>query len=60
MSKPFLNASDIADILGISASHAYKIINQLNEELSERGYFVVRGKVNRTYFEERFYLKPVA
>lgn len=58
MNKPFLSASDIADILEISTPNAYKIIAKLNKELDDMGYLFVTGKVNKTYFEERFYIKP--
>ena len=42
-------------ILGISKSAAYNIMRQLNDELKEKGYAVIRGKISRKYFEERFY-----
>jgi transcriptional antiterminator len=54
MKKSFLNAKDISNILGVSEPMSYKIISQLNSELAEMGYLVVRGKVNRSYFEKRF------
>jgi hypothetical protein len=42
-------------ILGISKSAAYKIMRQMNDELLKKGYVIIRGKVSRKYFEERFY-----
>ena len=51
--KLFLTAQEVADILGISKSAAYKIIAGLNKELKERGFYTVCGKVNRRFFEEK-------
>lgn len=55
MSKKYLSATDIADIMEVSKGHAYKIIRILNDELSANGFIVVAGKVPRKYFEERCY-----
>ena len=55
MDKTFLQAKDISKILGVSDPMSYKIISQLNKELTDMGYLVVRGKVNRSYFEKRFF-----
>ena len=53
--KVFLTADEVAEILGCSKAHAYKIIRKLNEELNSKGYIVVAGKVSRQYFKEKFY-----
>lgn len=55
MTKQFYGARDIMDLLGVSESKAYQIIRQLNDELSEKGFLTVRGKVPRAYLEERFF-----
>ena len=57
MDKKFYGAKDIAGILGISVPQAYKIIRELNNELTDMGYRVITGKVDRTYFEKRYYYK---
>lgn len=49
----FIAAKEIASIMGISLSKAYEIIRELNSELKEMGYLVVRGKVSRAYFQEK-------
>lgn len=49
----FIAAKEIASIMGISLSKAYEIIRELNSELKEKGYLVVRGKVSRAYFQEK-------
>ena len=55
MNEKFLKVDDVMQILGISKSAAYNIMRQLNNELKEKGYVVIRGKISRKYFEERFY-----
>ena len=35
--------------------HAYKIVRMLNDELSEMGCITMRGKTNRSYYEERLF-----
>jgi hypothetical protein len=55
MNEKFLKVEDVMQILGISKSSAYNIMRQMNDELKKKGYVVIRGKVSRKYFEERFY-----
>ena len=55
MNEKFLTVNDVMQILGISKSAAYNIMRQLNNELKEKGYVVIRGKISLKYFEERFY-----
>ena len=55
MAKQFLTAQDVAEITGSSLSFAYTVIRRLNCELQADGYFIVRGKISRKYFEEKFY-----
>ena len=51
-----LNANDISCKLGISRSSAYNVIRNLNQELQNEGYLVIRGKVPQRYFMKRYYL----
>ena len=53
--KLFLNAKDVAEIMDVSVSMAYKIIKKLNAELKEKGCITVSGKISRKYFEEKVY-----
>ncbi len=53
--KRFLNASDVADFMGISVPMAYKIIRRLNDELTAKGFITVAGRVSRCYFEQKVY-----
>lgn len=51
----FIKAEEIATELGVSKSYAYKLIRKLNEELKNRGFITIAGKVNRQFFEEKIY-----
>ena len=51
----FYRVEDIKQILGISESKAYKIIQQLNKELKEKGYITIAGRVPIKYFKEKYY-----
>lgn len=51
----FLRVAEVAEILGVSQSHAYKIMRQLNKELEAKGKIVTAGRVSRRYLEERMY-----
>ena len=55
MEKKFIRVDEVARVLEISESHAYKIMRKLNRELEAKGYITVAGRVNRQYFNERFY-----
>ena len=45
---------EVAQELGISKSHAYKVIHKLNAELRDKGYLTISGRVNRNFFMEKF------
>ena len=51
----FISAGEIAQELGISKPHAYKIIKGWNDELKKNGFLVIAGKVNRSYYREKIY-----
>lgn len=53
--KIYITASELADYLGISKGLAYKIIKELNQELSKKGYIVIAGKCPRRFVEEKYY-----
>jgi transcriptional antiterminator len=52
----FLKAVDVAQILQVSETTAYRIIKKMNVELQEQGKIIVAGKISRKYFEEKVYL----
>jgi hypothetical protein len=45
--------AEVAEILSISKSYAYKIVHRLNEELKAKGYLTIAGRINRNYFLEK-------
>ena len=49
-----LTAEDIAYLLSRSISVAYKVLNDLNADLERQGYYIVRGRVPKKYFCDRF------
>ncbi len=53
--KNFITSKELAQELGVSQSHAYKIMRELNNELKQKGFMTIAGKVSRLYFEEKFY-----
>ena len=54
--KRFLTATDVAELLDVSRSTAYRIIKRLNNELNKAGKLTVAGKVSAKYFYENTYL----
>lgn len=53
--KIFITAPEMSELLGVSIGHAYKMIREMNKELSESGYLVIAGKVPKGYFEKRWF-----
>lgn len=50
-----IGVKSVAERLRITEKHAYKIIRSLNNELEERGYCIVRGRVDEGYFAKRYF-----
>lgn len=51
----FVRAEEVANKLGISKPYAYKLLREMNEELKQKGFITIPGRVSRRYFEEKFY-----
>ena len=51
----FMRAAEVAEVLGVSETYAYKLIKKLNEELKAKGYLVIEGRLNREYFMGKIY-----
>ena len=49
----FMTVAEVAEILGIFKSHAYKIVHRLNQELKDKGFITIAGRINRRYFNEK-------
>ena len=54
--RKFLSASDVATILDVSRSTAYRIIRRLNRDLEKSGKITIPGKISSKYFYENVYL----
>lgn len=52
----YLGVEEVKEVLNINTGKAYSVIRELNAELTQKGYMVVRGKVPELYLQERFYL----
>ena len=50
-----MGVSEVQELLSISRSSAYRLIKTLNEELNEKGYITISGKVSTRYLMERIY-----
>ena len=49
----FMTVVEVAQTLGISKSHAYKIVHRLNQDLKDKGFITIAGRINRRYFNEK-------
>ena len=55
MQNRFMRVEEVAAELGVSVSYAYKVIRRLNDELKEKGFVTIAGRINRQYFNERVF-----
>lgn len=51
----YITASELAEVMGISNGHAYKLIREMNSELKKQGYLTIAGKLPRAYLEKCLY-----
>lgn len=51
--QKFMRVGEVAALLGVSTSRAYKIMRQLNKELEAKGKITTSGRVSRKYLLER-------
>ena len=57
--KVFIKVNEVAEELEISKPYAYKLIQKMNNELREKGFITISGRVSRQYYEEKLYGKNV-
>lgn len=55
MAKLFYTAQEIAEMLGVSKSKAYLMIQEWNQELAAMNFVTISGKVSKQYVDERIY-----
>ena len=48
----YLSAKEVAAAIPCSMALAYKLIREMNAKLAKQGKIVIRGKVNRKFFEK--------
>ena len=53
MNADTIRVKEAAARLGCSERKAYEILHKLNDELKEKGYITIAGRVPRSYFEKR-------
>ena len=53
--EAFIDAGEISQMLGIGMTKAYAIIKEYYAELEAKGYFTMRGRCPRKYFEQKIY-----
>lgn len=51
-------ADEVAATLGVAKETAYKIIKGLNDNLREKGYVTVSGRLPRRYWEKNSMVEP--
>lgn len=51
----FVRVDTVMNDLQISKPLAYKLMKEMNDELSARGYITISGRVPRAYYYERFF-----
>ncbi len=58
MDEQFLTVTEVAQLLHISRSYAYKVIRRLNQELRAQGMLIIAGRISRNYLLERTAAAP--
>ena len=53
--EAFIDAKEVSRSLGIGMTKAYAVIKVCNAELEAKGYFTMRGRCPRKYFEQKIY-----
>ena len=51
----YYSAAEVSQILGVSRGKSYKILRELNEELKQKGYIVIAGRIPKKFFNEHYY-----
>lgn len=55
MDKLFLDSKEVARLIDVSQQQAYKIIREMNKALGDKGFLILRGRINKQYFMEQIY-----
>lgn len=49
-----IGAAEVAELLGVKRSRAYKVIHDLNAKLQADGKVTICGRINRQYLIDNF------
>ena len=55
-----MSAEDIAEELNCSKSHAYKLIKLMNNELAQKGYITIAGRIPKAFWATKMFGYEVA
>ena len=55
MSNFFYTAQEVADLIGVSKSQAYIMMQDWNKELASKEFITIAGKVSKKYLQEKIY-----
>ena len=58
MDTLFMTADEVAKEMNVSKAYAYKVIQRMNAELAEMGYYTVSGKQKRATHKHHSSCKP--
>ena len=53
--EAFIDAKEVSQVLGVGMTKAYEVVKKYNAELDAMGYYTMRGKCPRKYFEQKIY-----
>lgn len=53
--EAFIDAKEVSQVLGVGMTKAYEVVKKYNAELDAQGYYTMRGKCPRKYFEQKIY-----
>ncbi len=51
----YYTAPEVAQLIGVSRGQAYQIVRTLNNELKEKGFITIAGKIPKKYLQEHYY-----
>lgn len=51
----YMRVQEVAEELGVSVPYAYKLIRGLNQELKQKGFIVIDGRIDHRFFHEKMY-----
>lgn len=55
MTRQYLTAAEVAEIVGVSIGKSYQLIRTMNAELQTEGYLTVSGKIPVAFFKKKYY-----